>query len=86
MANQRSLTASIVLVVKKETTQKKQTKKNQEKNKLKKKKMEIIVPTMNHYPRNGQEGDPEFPQDKILIPVYKTYLYATLSPSGLCCI
>ena len=87
MANQRSLTAQIVLVVKKETTQKNKTKKNQEKNKFKKKKkMEIIVPTMNHYPRNGQEGDPEFPQDKILIPVYKTYLYATLSPSGLCCI
>ena len=36
---------------------KKQTKKNQGK---KKRKMGIIVPTMNHYPRNGQEGDLEF--------------------------
>ena len=34
----------------------KQTKENQEK----KIKMGIIVPTMNHYPRNGQEGDLEF--------------------------
>ena len=24
------------------------------------KKMGIIVPTMNHYPMNGYEGDPEF--------------------------
>ena len=56
MANQCSLTAQIVLVVnKKKQNDKKQTKKNQ-----KKKKMGIKVPTMNHYPWNGQEGDPEF--------------------------
>ena len=60
------------------------TKNKQRKNKKKlnkKKKKEIIVPTMNHYPRNGQEGDLEF--STILIPVYKIYLYATLPPSGL---
>ena len=59
MANQCSLTAQIALVVKKRNkgTKNKQTKKNQGK---KKRKMGIIVPTMNHYPRNGQEGDLEF--------------------------
>ena len=60
------------------------TKNKQRKNKKKinKKKKETIVPTMNHYPRNGQEGDLKF--STILIPVYKIYLYATLPPSGLC--
>ena len=30
------------------------------KQRKKKRKMGIIVPTMNHYPRNGQKGDFEF--------------------------
>ena len=43
---------------KKKKQHNKETKKKQEK--INNKKMGIIVPTMNHYPRNGQEGDPEF--------------------------
>ena len=55
IANQCFLTSYIVSVVKKEKqNNKKQTKNN---NKLK---LGTIVPTMNHYPRNEQEGDPEF--------------------------
>ena len=59
MANQCFLIAQIALVIKKRNkgTTNKQTKKNQGK---KKRKMGIIVPTMNHYPRTGQEGDLEF--------------------------
>ena len=38
----------------KETTQQKTNKEKP------RKKMGIIVPIMNHYPRNGSEGDPEF--------------------------
>ena len=33
---------------------------NKEKPKKKKRKMGIIVLNMNHYPKNGQEGDLEF--------------------------
>ena len=55
IANQCFLTSQIVSVVKKEKqNNKKQTKNN---NKLK---LGTIVPAMNHYPRNEQEGDPEF--------------------------
>ena len=57
MANECSLIAHIALVVKREKQRyEKQTKKNQGK----KRKMGIIVSIMNHYPRNGWEGDPEF--------------------------
>ena len=47
---------------KKRETKVQQTNKqtNKEKPRKKKRKMGIIVPTMNHYPRNGQEGDLEF--------------------------
>ena len=38
----------------------KQTNKQRKIKEKKKRKMGIIVPTMNHYPRNGQEGDLEF--------------------------
>ena len=66
MANQCFLTAQIVLVVQKKSKtknkkqtaqQKKKQRKNQEKiNKLKK---GIIVSTMNHYPKNRYEREPE---------------------------
>ena len=30
--------------------------------------MEIIAPTMNHYPRNGWEGEPEFSTTQVSNP------------------
>ena len=36
------------------------TKQTKTKEKINEQKMGIIVPTMNHYPMNGQERDPEF--------------------------
>ena len=42
----------------KQQQQQQQQKKSKEK--IKKERLGIIVPTMNHYPRNGLEGDPEF--------------------------
>ena len=40
--------------------QKRETKVQQANKEKTKEKMEIIVPIMNRYPRNGQEGDLEF--------------------------
>ena len=59
MVIQCSLTSQILLFVKKDKqNDNRQRKKNRGENKQIK--IGIIVPTMNHYSRNGLEGDPEF--------------------------
>ena len=47
--------------------QKRETKQQTNKEKPRKK-MRIIVPTMNHCPRNGLEGDPEFSTRRVSNP------------------
>ena len=57
------------------STQKQKRKEKRNDSEERKKNKRTIVPAMNHHPKNGQKGDPEFSTEKVSKKFYLKHIH-----------